>query len=232
MLWREEKNKLREVIKDLFRERDCVTVVRPVADEADLRNIQKLPYEKLRPQFRSQVEAFVKKVYTFLKPKKIDGATVSGSMFVDLASEYCKAINGSVVPTIHSAWGSAIQHQLRLSMRDAVQAYRAKMNEHAMQHLPMSDDKLRDLHKMAKAEGLKLLLATKLESDPRLPGQKLKGERKALARVQLAPVKVSGRGQATRVRRTRAQQEVRFLLALLIRARVLHDDCALLCVFA
>ncbi|CAJ1346669.1 unnamed protein product [Effrenium voratum] len=162
-----EKNKLREVIKDLFRERDCVTVVRPVADEADLRNIQKLPYEKLRPQFRSQVEAFVKKVYTFLKPKKIDGATVSGSMFVDLASEYCKAINGSVVPTIHSAWGSAIQHQLRLSMRDAVQAYRAKMNEHAMQHLPMSDDKLRDLHKMAKAEGLKLLLATKLESDPR-----------------------------------------------------------------
>jgi hypothetical protein len=65
-------------------------------------------------------------------------------MFVDLAAEYCKAINSSVVPTIHTAWASAIQHQLRLSLRDAVQAYRTKMNEHAMQHLPMSEDKLRD----------------------------------------------------------------------------------------
>ena len=52
-----EKNQLREVIKELFRERDCVTIVRPVADEAELRNIQHVDYEKLRPQFRSQVEA-------------------------------------------------------------------------------------------------------------------------------------------------------------------------------
>ncbi|CAE8653857.1 unnamed protein product, partial [Polarella glacialis] len=96
----EEKNKLRDVIKDLFRERDCVTVVRPVADEADLRNIQRLPYDSLRPQFRTQVEAFVKKVYMNLKPKKIDGGLVSGTMFVNLAAEYCKAINSSVVPTI------------------------------------------------------------------------------------------------------------------------------------
>eukprot|EP00435_Cladocopium_sp_Y103_P039302 s1276_g10.t1 len=162
-----EKNQLREVIKELFRERDCVTIVRPVADEAELRNIQNVDYEKLRPQFRTQVEAFVKKVYTNLKPKKIDGAVVSGSMFVDLAAEYCKAINSSVVPTIHTAWASAIQHQLRLSLRDAVQAYRTKMNEHAMQHLPMAEDKLRDLHKVAKAEALKILLATKLETDPR-----------------------------------------------------------------
>jgi len=163
----EEKNQLREVIKELFRERDCVTIVRPVADEAELRNIQNVDYEKLRPQFRTQVEAFVKKVYTFLKPKKIDGAAISGSMFVDIAAEYCKAINNSVVPTIHTAWTSAIQHQLRLSLRDAVQAYRSKMNDHAMQNLPMSDDKLRDLHKVAKAEALKILLATKLDTDPR-----------------------------------------------------------------
>lgn len=45
------------MIKELFRERDCVTIVRPVADEAELRNIQNVDYEKLRPQFRTQVEA-------------------------------------------------------------------------------------------------------------------------------------------------------------------------------
>lgn len=80
-------------------------------------------------------------------------------MFVDLAAEYCRAMNSSVVPTrldlrmvvvvvalrIHSAWASAIQHQLRLSLRDAVQLYRAKMNDLAMQHLPMAEAKLREL---------------------------------------------------------------------------------------
>eukprot|EP00913_Durusdinium_trenchii_P014248 g13367.t1 len=152
---------------DLFRERDCVTIVRPVAEEADLRNIQQVPYEKLRPQFRTQVEAFVKKVYTYLKPKKIDGNVVTGRMFVDLASEYCKAINGSAVPTIHAAWASVVQHQFRLALRDAVQVYRQRMNERAMQHLPMAEEKLRDLHKIAKAEALKTLFATKLEHDPR-----------------------------------------------------------------
>ncbi|CAE7629944.1 GBP1 [Symbiodinium sp. CCMP2456] len=163
----DDKNRLRDVIKDLFRERDCATIVRPVVDEADLRNIQKLPYESLRPEFREQVEAFVKKVYMFLKPKKIDGQLVNGAMLVELAGEYCKAINSGVVPTIQSAWTSVVQHQLRLSLRDAVQMYRSRMNETAMQNLPLSEEKLRELHKEAKAEGLKLLLNARLDADPR-----------------------------------------------------------------
>merc|ERR1719242_1473908 len=98
-----------------------------------------------------------------LKPKKIDGITVDGSMFINLASEYCKAINASAVPTIQSAWTSVVQHQLRLCLKDAVQIYRAQMNDKAMQHLPMDEDKLRDTHKAAKAEAMKAFLAPKFE---------------------------------------------------------------------
>jgi len=161
----DEKNKLRDVIKDLFRDRDCVTVVRPVAEENDLRNIQRLPYEQLRPQFRTQVEAFVKKVYTSLKPKKIEQSFVTGAMFVSLCSEYCKAINNSVVPTIQSAWTSVVQHQLRLCLKDAVQVYRTQMNDKAMQHLPIDESSLRDIHKAAKAEAVKTFLAPKFDSN-------------------------------------------------------------------
>merc|ERR1719460_1195436 len=123
-----------------------------------------MPYESLRPQFRTQVEAFVKKVYTSLKPKKIDGGVVTGPMLARLASEYCNAINGSVVPTIQSAWTSVVQHQLRLCLKDAVQAYRAQMNDKAMQHLPMTYDDLRNLHKAAKAESIKVFLAPKFDA--------------------------------------------------------------------
>lgn len=164
----DDKNKLRDVIKDLFRDRDCQTIVRPVEEEADLRHIQRLPYESLRPKFRTQVEAFVKKVYTSLKPKKIDGQVLSGSMFAALCQEYCKAINNSAVPTIQSAWTSCMQHQLRLCLKDAVQTYRSQMNEKAMQHLPMDEEKLHETHKAAKQEARNVFLAPKFDSsDPK-----------------------------------------------------------------
>jgi len=168
LVGQEEKNKLREVVKDLFRDRDCSTIVRPVTEEAELRQIGRLPYESLRPQFRTQVEAFVKRVYTSMKPKKIDGNTLNGAMFVNLASEYCKAINNSAVPTIQSAWTSVVQHQMRLCLKDAVQIYRSQMNDKAMQHLPMSTNELRAIHKASKAECMKTFLAPKFEeNDPK-----------------------------------------------------------------
>eukprot|EP00747_Dinoflagellata_sp_TGD_P050989 gnl/TRDRNA2_/TRDRNA2_147088_c1_seq2.p1 gnl/TRDRNA2_/TRDRNA2_147088_c1~~gnl/TRDRNA2_/TRDRNA2_147088_c1_seq2.p1 ORF type:complete len:542 (+),score=133.22 gnl/TRDRNA2_/TRDRNA2_147088_c1_seq2:91-1716(+) len=163
-----EKNKVREVIKELFRERDCSTIVRPVADESQLRHIEALGYDTLRPEFRTQVEAFVKKVYTTMKPKKVDGNTVTGPMLARLASEYCEAINNSAVPTIQSAWTSVMQHQLRLVLKDAVQAYRSQMNDQAMQNLPLEEDHLREIHKQVKAKALEIFLAPKFDEDPKV----------------------------------------------------------------
>lgn len=42
---------IRESIKSLFPDRDCFTLVRPVADEAALRGLGTLPREELRPEF-------------------------------------------------------------------------------------------------------------------------------------------------------------------------------------
>ncbi|EFJ49543.1 hypothetical protein VOLCADRAFT_80671 [Volvox carteri f. nagariensis] len=47
----ELKNMIRESIKSLFPDRDCVTLVRPVTDEEALRNLATLPREHLRPEF-------------------------------------------------------------------------------------------------------------------------------------------------------------------------------------
>eukprot|EP00929_Paragymnodinium_shiwhaense_P035014 TRINITY_DN18986_c0_g1_i1.p1 TRINITY_DN18986_c0_g1~~TRINITY_DN18986_c0_g1_i1.p1 ORF type:complete len:598 (+),score=164.71 TRINITY_DN18986_c0_g1_i1:75-1868(+) len=160
----EDKNKVRDVIKDLFRDRDACTIVRPVADERDLRNIERLPYEALRPEFRTQVEAFVKRVYTSLKPKKIGSAFVTGATFVSLVKEYCNAINNSAVPTIHSAWSSVVQHQLRLCLKDAVQLYRSRMNDYALMHLPLNEAELRKLHKEIKAEAVQVFAAAKFDT--------------------------------------------------------------------
>jgi hypothetical protein len=46
---------------------------RPVSDEKKLRDINHIPYETLRPQFRAQVEGMLKGVFLNLKPKIIEG---------------------------------------------------------------------------------------------------------------------------------------------------------------
>mmetsp|Transcript_2652 Transcript_2652/g.5293 ORF Transcript_2652/g.5293 Transcript_2652/m.5293 type:complete len:559 (-) Transcript_2652:30-1706(-) len=169
----DEKNRLREAIRELFVERSCVALPRPCDREADLRQIQRMPYESLRPQFRSKVEAFVAGVYRSLKPKRLRGSHVSGAMFVALAAEYCKAINSSGVPTIHSAWSSVIQHQLRLSLHDATKVYESCMQEKALRWLPMKEEELEEVHKAAKRDAVNLFLAPKFDAnDPRFLEQR------------------------------------------------------------
>jgi len=161
----DEKNTLREGIKDLFRQRNCMTLPRPCNDEADLRKVERMPYESLRPQFRTKVEAFVKCVYSSLKPKTLKGTQLTGAMLCDLAREYCKAMNNSGVPVIHSAWTSVIQHQLRLSLHDATKVYQSSMEEKALQIIPMKEDTLRSIHKTAKADSIKVFMSPKFDAN-------------------------------------------------------------------
>ncbi|KAF4749867.1 hypothetical protein FOZ62_011192, partial [Perkinsus olseni] len=123
----------------------------------------KLPYQALRPQFQQQVDAFVQKVYSSLKPKMIGGTALNGLMLATLAQEYVSAINSSAVPTIQSAWTNVVTHQLRISLRDAVHVYRATMNENVMQKLPMSDEEVRAKHKQAKAAALQVFNGPKFD---------------------------------------------------------------------
>ena len=50
----EEKNRVRELIRKYFPERDCFVMVRPVETESELQRLQSLPDEKLRKEFVQQ----------------------------------------------------------------------------------------------------------------------------------------------------------------------------------
>lgn len=58
----QSKNAIRSSIKQLFRDRDCCTLVRPVVDEKQLKTIDSIPYGQLRPEFRAQSEELVAKI--------------------------------------------------------------------------------------------------------------------------------------------------------------------------
>lgn len=47
----ERKNMIREKLRDYFKERECLCMVRPVADEVKLARIEDQNWEELRPAF-------------------------------------------------------------------------------------------------------------------------------------------------------------------------------------
>ncbi len=78
------KNKIRKLIRTYFKDRDCHTLVRPLMGEDQLQSLEKLPFDKLRPEFLDQVLSLRKKVLTKVKPKIFKAKYLNGEMFVNV----------------------------------------------------------------------------------------------------------------------------------------------------
>lgn len=124
---------IRSAITEFFKERDCYTLVRsfiyfhikinyfiiffnnfivffifrPVNDEKQLRVIDNIPYEKLRPVFREKLEIFISNVFTNISPKIINNVPIKGQNFVDLIINYSDALNNHAFPDIAATWVSS-----------------------------------------------------------------------------------------------------------------------------
>ena len=151
-----QKNMVRRILFDFFRDRDCITMVRPVNDERKLRNIQEVPYEQLRPEFKEQVEDFVKRIVTNIRPKMIEGLTVTGTMLASLTETYVNSINANSIPTISTAWERAMQVQMKECYARAVVAYKEQLDKISSQ-LPADELKLREADHKGRDKAYKIL---------------------------------------------------------------------------
>jgi hypothetical protein len=79
-------------------------MIRPLTNEEKLQNLIKLPLEELRPEFVEQVMILRKKVLNRIKPKKINGRTLNGTMLWNLMTSYVESINQGAIPSIESSW--------------------------------------------------------------------------------------------------------------------------------
>lgn len=118
-----EKNRVRDAIKNVFRNRDCRTLVRPITEEDKLQKLPTMPWASLRPEFRTQVESLCGLVYSSAKPKQIEGGFVNGPAVVGLAEAYVQALNTGKMPVIHTAWQSVVMQQSAHALETALQLY-------------------------------------------------------------------------------------------------------------
>eukprot|EP00640_Fibrocapsa_japonica_P000953 CAMPEP_0113935390 /NCGR_PEP_ID=MMETSP1339-20121228/2546_1 /TAXON_ID=94617 /ORGANISM="Fibrocapsa japonica" /LENGTH=822 /DNA_ID=CAMNT_0000937531 /DNA_START=19 /DNA_END=2487 /DNA_ORIENTATION=+ /assembly_acc=CAM_ASM_000762 len=123
------RNQIRNLLTTFFRERDCVTLVRPAEEEQALRSLGNLSLDALRPEFRAGLKALKQKVFGMVRPKMLHGRILSGPMVATLATTYVESINRGGAPTISSAWERVLETQAAQAVDTAVQQYEEQMGQ-------------------------------------------------------------------------------------------------------
>lgn len=60
--------------------------------------------EKLRPEFRSGLDALTKFVFERTRPKQVGATVMTGPVLIGITESYLDALNNGAVPTISSSW--------------------------------------------------------------------------------------------------------------------------------
>ena len=145
------KNEIRKMVKEYFPKRDCVTLVRPLLEEGNLQNLEKMDVTKLRKEFIEQVNYLRKVVLNSINPKKLNGQELSGEMFINLLNSYVNMINEGAVPIIQTAWTYMRQNQALLAKKRCLEDYSKKLKE-LENRFPMKEEYLKSILKKIKLD--------------------------------------------------------------------------------
>lgn len=144
------KNEIRDSIRALFPDRDCFTLVRPLNNENDLQRLDQISLDKLRPEFRSGLDAFTKFVFERTRPKQVGATVMTGPVLVGITESYLDALNHGAVPTITSSWQSVEEAECRRAYDHAAEVYMSSFDRSK----PPEEAALREAHETAVQKSL------------------------------------------------------------------------------
>lgn len=144
------KNEIRESIRALFPDRECFTLVRPLNEERDLQRLDKIPLEKMRPEFRAGLDALTRYIFERSRPKQVGSTTMTGPLLAGLTQSFLDALNAGAVPTIATSWQNVEESECRRARDAAIEAY-AKAFEKSQS---MDERSVQEAHEMAIQDAL------------------------------------------------------------------------------
>jgi Guanylate-binding protein, N-terminal domain/Guanylate-binding protein, C-terminal domain len=150
----ETKNRIRNALNNYFRERECVTLVRPTINEQDLQKLDQLELSQLRNEFVEQIISLRRKVMFEAKIKKVNGQVVNGDLLGKLLESYVESFNSGNVPNIEMTWDYICSSQNKTVLENAVQEYEKVLNDAV---IPLEEQELKSIHQDGKKQGIKYL---------------------------------------------------------------------------
>ncbi len=124
-----ENNIIRQNIIKYFKERECITLPRPADDEENLQNLDKIPFNQLKPNFRKEFLILKEKVYESSKPKIINRKRINGPILADLLIAFVDSINSGIVPNINTAWDNIILNDIEDFYNQSLKYFKQNVNK-------------------------------------------------------------------------------------------------------
>ena len=139
-----ENNLIRENIIKFFKERECITLPRPVDEEKDLHKLNEIPFCKLKPNFREEFLNLKKIIYEKAKIKKIGNKKINGLILVELLISFINSFNSKIIPNINSAIDNIIINEMEKSYENSIKLWK----ENISRIKENNNEKVKDLYEL------------------------------------------------------------------------------------
>ena len=119
-----ENNLIRENIIKYFKDRECITLPRPVDQEEDLHKLNEIPFGGLKPNFREEFLNLKRKVYENSKIKKIANKKVNGPILAGLLKSFINSLNSKIIPNINTAIDNIIINEIEKKYDNCIKIWK------------------------------------------------------------------------------------------------------------
>ena len=134
-----ENNLIRENIIKYFKDRECITLPRPVDQERDLHKLNEIPFNGLKPNFREEFLNLKRKIYENSKIKKIGNKRVNGPILVGLLKSFITALNSKIIPNINTAMDNIIINEIEKSYDTCIKLWKENFEKIKQQNYNIKD---------------------------------------------------------------------------------------------
>jgi len=119
-----ENNLIRENIIKYFKDRECITLPRPVDQEEDLHKLNQIPFSVLKPNFREEFLNLKRTIYENSKVKRIGNKKINGPILVQLLTSFINSLNSKIIPNINTAIDNIIINEIEKSYDNSMKLWK------------------------------------------------------------------------------------------------------------
>lgn len=131
----------RKVFKQVFTKRNCFTLVRPLHDEQQLRNIEQVPFESLRPEFTTKLHDIIDFIDRKTTIKTVKGNQLNGDEFCLFLKHIVASLNNDSFPRTFSIEERLLDLDKKKTMKNSVKQFKSELDV-LMKELPVEEHTL------------------------------------------------------------------------------------------
>jgi hypothetical protein len=141
--WKKDSSQTltRKIFKQVFTKRNCFTLVRPLHDEQQLRNIEEIPFENLRPEFTSKLYDIIDFIDRKTTIKTVKGNQLNGEEFCLFLKHIVASLNNDSFPRTFSIEERLLDLDKKKTMKNSLKQFKSEV-ELLMKELPIEEHQL------------------------------------------------------------------------------------------